>query len=167
MDFGERAPGSISFTAEALSERNPADALRVSLRPTLRGLSCAPNNHLLWVELNPRTLVTSVMTTVEVNRAASYQQARRSARLVRNAPLFFKKSEICHLQDGDFSTVPNPTKTGNANYRELLLEQVSIGFSPGFPIDSVNVLNVDCASARKPHRGFQCRYTRASRWSMA
>lgn len=91
------------------------------------------------------TLVTNVEASVEVKRpAAQFRPIADPRGWEVNAPLFFKESKICHLLDGDFSSVPLQFPLGDRHYVGLLLEHVSLGFSPGSPIDAVNVLAVYC-----------------------
>ena len=59
-----------------------------------------------------------------------------------------KNPRVCDPVSGDFQTRPNPPVIGNADYDGLLLEQVSLGVAPEFPIDSINVLNVSCGSQK-------------------
>jgi hypothetical protein len=111
---------------------------------------CGPTQHRLAAWLNPQSLVTNVVAMVDVTgrQPAHYQKFADPRGWETNASLFFKESKICRLVDGDFATRPNPSTIGDTDYNGLLLEHVSLGFAPWFPMDALNVLNVDCGATR-------------------
>jgi len=120
----------------------------------LLGVSpCVQTQHYLNVWLDPDSLVTWIVATVVANRKpADFQKQADPRGWEKSAPLFFKNSELCDLVDGDFATTPNPVTIGNMTYQRLLLEHVCLGFAPGFPMDALNVLRVNCASTNPvPH----------------
>jgi hypothetical protein len=161
LDFDEELTGSVSFTARpdieaakisqtrfsyAIPQTRFAYACEKLLGNTPR---CAPTDHWLAVWFDPHTLVTDIEASVVVQRDPdAYRQHADPRGWERNAALFFKKSERCDEVAGDFQTRPNPPVIGNADYDGLLLEHVSLGTAPGFPIDSINVLNVSCGSQK-------------------
>lgn len=118
----------------------------------LRGSACNGRKYRLDVSFDPYSLVTNVIASVEVNRPASDFQKIADPRCWEDqAPLFFKESKLCDLADGDFGTRPNPGQLPappppKYPYGERLLEHVTLGFAPGFPLDAINVLKVDCDS---------------------
>jgi hypothetical protein len=151
LDFGEKV-GSISFTArpDMETEKIPQTRFAYACDMLLGGTPvCGPRNHWLGVWFDPRTLVTDIEAMVTVQRRPdAYRQHADPRGWERNAGLFFKKSERCDAVAGDFQTRPNPPVIGDQDYGGFLLEHVSLGFAPGFAIDSINVLNVSCGSQK-------------------
>jgi hypothetical protein len=147
----EDRPGSISFDSTAYEPHETRFTYACDkLLPGLTG--CDQKGHQISVTFDLQTLVTSVSATVIVNPTKSppshFRQQADPRGWETSAPLFFIESRLCDLKTGDFETRPNPPVIGNANYDALLLEYVSVGFAPGFPIDAINVLNVGCGSTR-------------------
>jgi hypothetical protein len=158
--------GSVSFTARPApdhrdivprhhhpkieSEKIPQTRFAYACQKLLGSTpKCAPTDHWLGVWFDPRTLVTDIEASVVVQRGPhAYRQHADPRGWERNAALFFKKSERCDAVAGDFQTRPNPPVIGDEDYGGFLLEHVSLGVAPGFPIDSINVLNVSCGSQK-------------------
>jgi hypothetical protein len=145
FQFAEK-PSSVSFLGPPASQEtrfgHACDVLFSQAR-------CEPKNHRLLVSLDPQTLVTRVVAEVDVhpsrppNRFKKHSDPRGWE---THASLFFKTSRLCTLENADFTMHPNPSTIGDKDYDGLLLELVSLGFAPGFPLDSLNVLNVACRS---------------------
>ncbi len=147
FNFGER-PGSVSFEAGyAPAETRFGHACDVLFAEA----ACQPKHHQLVASLDPQTLVTSVVTDVDVNPTRPPHRFKKHSDprgWETHASMFFKTSRLCALKSGDFEVHPKPSKIGDKDYDDLLLELVSLGFAPGFSLDSLNVLNVTCRSQR-------------------
>jgi len=152
IDFGDR-PGSIVFASAPELLPQPT-RVAFACERLLRSAVCRPTNHQILVAFDLDTLVTSVIATVDVPRPASDFSPLADPRgWETKAPLFFKHSQRCTLHEGDFATEPNSGPVGGHNYTGLLLEHVSIGLTPEFPIEAINVLTVNCG-ARDPSPSF-------------
>jgi hypothetical protein len=147
FSFGD-LPGSVSFE-EASEHPNTRFGHACDV---LFGLArCEPKNHRLVASLDPQTLVTKVVAEVDVNPSRPPHRFKKHSDprgWETHASLFFKRSRLCTLENADFTMHPNPSTIGDNDYDGLLLEFVSLGFAPGFPLDSLNVLNVTCRSQR-------------------
>jgi hypothetical protein len=147
--------GSISFDGPITVERPTRFAYACGL--LLRDNICNPENYQISVSLDPRSLVTRVEASVDVDLLRrppdKFRMHSDPRGWERNAPLFFKESRLCAMHDGDFETEPTPPTIGDRDYDGLLLEHVALGFAPGFPIEAINVLAVRCRSHQKstPH----------------
>jgi hypothetical protein len=152
LNFDERLRGTIAFTGppEIEDGKIPQTRFAYACNMLFGGTPCAAANHLLGVWLDPRTLVTTIEASVDVDATqrppGRFRKHADPRGWQTNAGLFFKRSERCDLIDAYFQTQPNPPKIGDTNYDGLLFEEVSFGFAPGFPIDCINVLNVSCES---------------------
>jgi hypothetical protein len=146
FDFGN-LPRSVSFSGA--SELRPS-RFGLACDRLFEHLDCTPTNHRLLASLDPQSLVTRIVAEVDVDSRSRPPSAYRRHSDPRgwetHASLFFKTSRICRLEDGDFATIPNPPDIGKEDYDGLLLEHVSFGFAPGFPMEGLNVLTVGCRS---------------------
>jgi hypothetical protein len=143
LDFGAR-PGSLSFDGTCeLTETRFTHAYA-----TFHDQDVSRRNHKLNVWLDLSSLVTHVEASVEVNRPAKdFEKLADPREWETRASLFFKVSKLCDLVDGRFET--RPDQKVNKPYQQLLLEHVSFGLSSGFPLDSINVLHVNCNPTSK------------------
>jgi len=143
LDFGE-LPGSVSFQGAV---EHPATRLGYACDILFGQVPCEPKHHRLMASLDPQTLVTEVVAEVDVNPSRppnSFKKHSDPRGWETNASTFFKTSRLCTLANGDFTVTPAPSTIGDTDYDALLMEVVSLGFAPGFPLDSLNVLNVTC-----------------------
>lgn len=151
LKFPRALPGSIAFAKLPEFENGniPQTRIAFALDTLLDSAPCAPSDHLLGVWFDPDTLVTAVDASVTVARPPNKFREHADPRgWERTAGLFFKTSQLCDPVAGDFQTRPNPPVIGDQDYAGLLLEHVSFGFVVGLPIDTLNVLNVDCNSQK-------------------
>ena len=152
LTFDGRLRGSITFGGppDVPPDKIPETRFAHACNMIFGGTPCAPKNHLLGVWFDPRTLVTKIEASVHVNAdqrpPARFRKHADPRGWQTNAQWFFKRSERCDLADSIFTSRPNPPTIGDVDYGGLLLEHVSLGFAPDFPIECVNVLNVDCKS---------------------
>lgn len=148
FSFGD-LPGSVSFQE---GYAPPDTRFGHACDVLFSQASCQPKHHRLVATLDPQTLVTNVVADVDVSPARPPNRFKKHSDprgWETHAAMFFKTSRLCALQDGDFAMHPKPSTIGDKDYDDLLLEFVSLGFAPGFPLDSLNVLNVTCRSQRQ------------------
>ena len=139
-----KCQGTVAFSGRP-TEEAPRRTRFAYAYETLRGAACNARNHRLEVSFDPNSLVTNVRASVQVQRPAADFRALADPRCWENrAKLFFKESRHCGLVSGDFETRANESPLVPRTYEGPLLEHVTLGFSPGFPLDAVNVLSLDC-----------------------
>jgi hypothetical protein len=143
--FPPNVPDSISFGQIPKDGHLCETRMSLACAALLSATNCTRHDYRIRASCDPYSLVTSVEASVQVQRpAVDFQQLSDPRVWAERAPLFFKESKLCQLVECDFVTVTAPFPPGSKAYRHPLLEHVTLGFSPLFPIEGQNVLAVTC-----------------------
>jgi hypothetical protein len=141
-------PGNVP-DPDAIPSTLFAEALKL-LSPPAAHLGAPPCNRTNWrlqAAMDPRTLVTHVVASIDVDRAPSdFNVIADPQNWKRAGPMFFKQSDLGVFAHGKFAADPHPPAPGSTSYplpgrpEPDLYELVTMSWNPFFPLNGRNVL---------------------------